>query len=70
MSEPVVKFSQDWRDRHDGEEYNLTLPSGQEEFLAEATSLLRHIAHTARSASIYTVTDQDSISTVFIRITR
>ena len=68
--EPVSRFITNWREKHEAKEHDLSKPLEQEEFLAAANSLLRHLAHTTHKATIYTVLDKDAVSTVFVRITQ
>lgn len=64
-------FIKSWEAENNGVDRLLTDPEEQEKFLVAATELLRYLAHTGRSASIFTVKQGggDAISSVFIRIT-
>lgn len=66
----ISKFMVDWREQHEAKKYKLVQSDEQEAFLEAATSLLRHLAHTAQSAAIYTVTVKDAVSTIYIRVTQ
>jgi hypothetical protein len=71
MSQELIsKFITEWRKQHEAKQYNLSQPEEQEAFFTAATSLLRHLTHTTRSATIYTLADKDAISTIFIRVSQ
>jgi len=64
----IASFIRVWKDKHEAKEYNLAQPVETEAFLEAAISLLRHLAHTRGKATIYTVSEKERISAVYVHI--
>lgn len=68
FSEEKKKFLKSWQARYEGRNFDFQNPQDQEEYLQSLIDLGQYIAHTARTGRHFTITTEDGISTVYLKV--
>ena len=63
----IAKFLEEWKDKYE-KKYDLSDETNQANFYESMLEISRHIAHTAVSAQVNTIVNNDGLETIYIKI--